>query len=764
MDDQPSIEEPYEIVTRGFISPSKSLNLPTRRKSKGSYQGALPRRIYEERRKTKSEGAPWNKIGPIFSSARDNEVEEQSKIRKFLENVKDMGRRIKRKKVKEYEEDRLVLSIPDGSALESLLNKSVIDDSEYNFIFTKKFFQLASSVGIMLGLGNVWRFPKVVYENGGGTFIVVYLILCIIVGFPAAYMEGLLGQFSKSTPSFAFNKIVPIMQGLGWTGVFINMTMTAIYGVILSWITIYFGISIISKHRMIFSCKNSYNSNKCFSIYDNRDCISNHHPNVKERFSYNESYFLPDGNQGGECKFTKDQEALTDIVRTHYNGSYQSSGKEFFEKYILDRTYDLNKVGDLNGTIFITVALILVFTCFIITRESNKYKYFGNGISVASSIATFAFMATNVRMEGSELALSQYVFNFDYNYFFAPKTWVNAAAQLCYSMSIAEGSYISLTSKNKKKSNIYKETIVITICDVAMSLICTVAFFSVLGHLAFTYKITDINEIVEYGAILMFIALPDGLTQEFAGNVYMLIFFAFLFVLIQSSLVYYIESIVFCIMEQFKSKKESKGKFTKLIIICLFMLSLPMTFGNGIFWVVAFDDASTTVLPILALIEIGTVSYFYGIDRWILDIKTVLSRGIPVSPSRFGSSGTVIRLLWKYVTPISLLLICLGAVYKIISEPFTLGSYEMPNLVTIVAWIVAISPFSFTFGFALFKLLKVFISKEPLPRLVKIQPEWPTYNQDYQCKTKDQIMKQRQTLDDRKRHKSVKSNYIKNNV
>uniref|UniRef100_A0A0N5BMR5 Transporter n=1 Tax=Strongyloides papillosus TaxID=174720 RepID=A0A0N5BMR5_STREA len=701
-------------------------------------------------RKTKSDGFyPKYCDNEIFPKKSDNYIEGS------LKGIKDS-----------VNEELFTNNVQSFQKLkENFVNQNTMDDSVYNIIFTRNFFKLASSVGIMLGLGNIWRFPMVVYENGGGTFIIIYLILCVIIGFPAAYMEGLLVQFSKSTPSFSFSKIVPIMKGLGMTGVMINMLTTTIYGVILSWITIYCGISLISKHRLIFSCKNSYNTRNCFSLYDNKDCLNNHRPEGKKSFKYNDTYFLPDGYQGGTCIFSDIDDQITDIVRLHYsNENYQAAGKEFFERFLLNKTDDLNNVGELNGTLVTTLALILAFTSYIIVLNSNKYKYFSNAISVASSFAVFIFMTQTLTMNGSQSALMQYFFNFDYKFFLSPKTWVNAAAQLCYSISIAEGSYIiNLSLKNKKKNNIFKETIVILLCDIAMSLICTIAVFSVMGHLAYKYKLTSIKDLADYGAMLLFVAIPEGISENFAGNVYMLIFFAFTFVLVQSSLAYYIESIVCCIMNQFNMNKSRRSLVVELTAVVLFILSLPMTFGNGIYWVVAFDDAITTSLPILALIEIGTISYIYGIDRWMLDIKTILKSDGTNHSRIYGSSGAMIRYLWKYITPLSLLFICLATIYKIFNQPFMLGKYEMPNYAKIVGWIVGFAPFSCVLGFASAILLKSIIDKKTIPILVKVKPDWPTYSQDYQSKTKRQINVQRKHSDEKEKGNQIYKK-IYNNV
>uniref|UniRef100_A0A182PFL2 Transporter n=1 Tax=Anopheles epiroticus TaxID=199890 RepID=A0A182PFL2_9DIPT len=73
---------------------------------------------------------------------------------------------------------------------------------------------LLSCIALSVGLGNVWRFPFTALENGGGAFVIPYLIVLLLVGRPIYYLEMLISQFSSRGCINVYDAS-PAMRGIG---------------------------------------------------------------------------------------------------------------------------------------------------------------------------------------------------------------------------------------------------------------------------------------------------------------------------------------------------------------------------------------------------------------------------------------------------------------------------------------------------------------------------------------------------------------------
>lgn len=103
---------------------------------------------------------------------------------------------------------------------------------------------LLAAIGSAVGLGNIWRFPYVAYENGGGAFLVPYLAALLTAGIPLLIMEYSLGHKYRSTPPTAFLRLSRPAQAIGWWQVAICFVIAAYYAVIIAWSFMYTGFSV----------------------------------------------------------------------------------------------------------------------------------------------------------------------------------------------------------------------------------------------------------------------------------------------------------------------------------------------------------------------------------------------------------------------------------------------------------------------------------------------------------------------------------------
>lgn len=71
---------------------------------------------------------------------------------------------------------------------------------------------LMSCIAMSVGLGNVWRFPFTALENGGGAFLLPYLVVLLVIGRPLYYLEMVLGQFSSRNSINVFD-MAPFFRG-----------------------------------------------------------------------------------------------------------------------------------------------------------------------------------------------------------------------------------------------------------------------------------------------------------------------------------------------------------------------------------------------------------------------------------------------------------------------------------------------------------------------------------------------------------------------
>ncbi|KAF8788122.1 Sodium- and chloride-dependent GABA transporter like protein [Argiope bruennichi] len=116
-----------------------------------------------------------------------------------------------------------------------------------------------------LGLANIWRFPYYCYSNGGGSFVLPYVVFMLVCSIPLLCMELAVGQVTQSGPISAFGQLCPLMKGIGVSSMMISFWLTAYYSVLTAWTVFYVFNSFYSPPRWT-RCTNTWNTDDCHDV------------------------------------------------------------------------------------------------------------------------------------------------------------------------------------------------------------------------------------------------------------------------------------------------------------------------------------------------------------------------------------------------------------------------------------------------------------------------------------------------------------------
>lgn len=98
---------------------------------------------------------------------------------------------------------------------------------------------ILSAIGSAVGLGNIWRFPYVAYEGGGGAFLIPYLCALLTAGIPLLFFDYAIGHRFRGSAPLAFRRVHRAAEPLGWWQVLICVVIAVYYAVIVAWAAMY---------------------------------------------------------------------------------------------------------------------------------------------------------------------------------------------------------------------------------------------------------------------------------------------------------------------------------------------------------------------------------------------------------------------------------------------------------------------------------------------------------------------------------------------
>jgi len=97
---------------------------------------------------------------------------------------------------------------------------------------------ILAAAGSAIGLGNIWKFPYITGQNGGGAFVLVYLVCIAIVGLPIMMAELMIGRHTRRDAVGAFIKLEgkrSFWLSAGWISVAAAFIICSYYSVVAGW-------------------------------------------------------------------------------------------------------------------------------------------------------------------------------------------------------------------------------------------------------------------------------------------------------------------------------------------------------------------------------------------------------------------------------------------------------------------------------------------------------------------------------------------------
>ena len=107
--------------------------------------------------------------------------------------------------------------------------------SEKRASFSSRIGAILVAAGSTIGLGSIWRFPYIVGENGGGAFILLFLVCMLLIGVPIMLAEFAIGTYTRKSPVKAYSQLSPRWKWLGYNSILVSILISGFYYIVAGW-------------------------------------------------------------------------------------------------------------------------------------------------------------------------------------------------------------------------------------------------------------------------------------------------------------------------------------------------------------------------------------------------------------------------------------------------------------------------------------------------------------------------------------------------
>jgi NSS family neurotransmitter:Na+ symporter len=455
---------------------------------------------------------------------------------------------------------------------------------------------LFAAIGSAIGLGNIWRFSYLCYKNGGGAFLIPYIIALFIVGIPLMILEIGLGHKMKGAAPTSFRMVSKRWEWMGWWPVvFIMFGIVLYYSVIISW------------------------------------CLS---------------YLFLSFNLG----WTSDPNTF------------------FFKKFLMISSGPFD-IGGIRMPIILSLILVWFLNWIIVFNGVQKGLERANKIFMPILfLLTTIIVLWSIQLPGADGGILIYL-KPQFSKLKDIKVWMDAFGQIFFSTSIGFGIMIAYASYLPEKSQIVKDSFIISLSDSLFSIFAGFGVFSILGYMAHTTS-KEFGEVVSQSIGLAFVAYPKAISILPAlPSLFGILFFGILVIAGLSSSISILEAFISAIIDKFNYSR----KFVVSILSIAGLLGgIIFTTQSGLYWIDIVDHFLTQYgLILVGVLECIILGWLYGVKR----LRDHINR----------HSIWHLNKLWdisiKFISPLILIILLLSSLKSEFIKPY--GDYSWKAIILI---------------------------------------------------------------------------------
>lgn len=386
-----------------------------------------------------------------------------------------------------------------------------------------------AAMGGAVGLGNLLRYPSVVFENNGLQWFIPYLIALVFLAMPLLALEISIGQAFRCGALGAYQHVSKRAKGVGLAVVFTGYAVVIYYVAILSWVMNYF--------------RNSFKSPL---PWEGRE----------DEFYMNDAVANPDPIPG---EFSQDGKTV--LSYTQYPGT--------------------GLIGETVGWVAFT--WFVVWLCmFKGVGLTGRVVYFTMGLPI---VMVFVLLGRAVSLENAVEGVKMYMGHWDSDQLASGDIWQAACGQIFFSVGVGFGYFISYASYNSKYSNAVQDAMIIACSNSLFEVVSAFAVFGVIGNLGLRPESGE-----TLGTFTVsFLTYPKALAEMPGAQVWSVLWFFTIMLLGISSAFALLETLVTMIMDNTWGQKYSRTLVASAAALISFLISLIYCSSFGFYLLDAVD-------------------------------------------------------------------------------------------------------------------------------------------------------------------------------